>query len=672
MKLRGQLLLVALLVIALPVSGLWFVRQTQQLLASGHEQAQLDTLAALATTLGTDSWPEPEGPALYVHDVPRAIILDGHADDWRPWMDQSLSFGGGDHRVEFLGARHGRGTWFLFLVRDRRLVLNDPLAGPGDRIRLGFGAGDRTGEIELAPLAPGFIEARGQPQDWPRLQAWLQPRTDGWTLELYLPPGNAPDRLGFVISHVDDPVSRRVAAQSGTIRDAHPAPELMRLVARDRDIEQRLTQLTPLGVRVWATDAEGWVLAEADRRGDQANRGPASESAEVSWWRTLLFERVLRGRLREAELRPRQLGRLHGPEIDSALDGVPGFDWHGLKDRPGVQLSVALPVENDRQLKGALVMERDADALLLLTNRAVAQLAGTSLVALTVIALGLFGYAAWLSERIRRLRNAAETAVADDGRVVSSVPASTTTDEVGDLGRSLAELLARLQAQQDYLRTLADRLAHELRTPLAAIRSSLDNLEASRDPGQVAAYSQRAREGSERLNRIFQAMSQAARIEDSLADEPLTELDLNEFVRAYFDTISQVYENRQLVLEAPDHAVRVRASADLLAQLLDKLIDNAVDFSPVGGRIELKLTVAGDQARLSVENAGSRLPADTRTLFNSMVSLRDRRDQRPHLGMGLYVARLIAAHHHAALSADNGKLGARFNLSLPLAPAPAS
>ena len=106
-------------------------------------------------------------------------------------------------------------------------------------------------------------------------------------------------------------------------------------------------------------------------------------------------------------------------------------------------------------------------------------------------------------------------------------------------------------------------------------------------------------------------------------------------------------------------------AADLLAQMLDKLVENAADFASAGTAIRISL--AGD-ARLRVENQGPALPEAIRdSLFDSMVSQRTEHSAAtPHLGLGLYIARLIAEFHGGTLHAENlpGGSGVAFEVTL--------
>ena len=107
-----------------------------------------------------------------------------------------------------------------------------------------------------------------------------------------------------------------------------------------------------------------------------------------------------------------------------------------------------------------------------------------------------------------------------------------------------------------------------------------------------------------------------------------------------------------------------------MAQLLDKLVDNAVSFSAPGSRIDIELDDAGADVVLSVANRGPTLPATMREhLFDSLVSIRDSRDGRPHLGLGLHIVALIAKFHGGRVAADDlpDASGAVFRVRFPRA-----
>ena len=652
MKLRGQLLLITVLVVLIPVAGWQFVKTLEQSLRQAHEQALIDSATAIARTLASDHRERWTGPSegLYVHRLEGDIHLDGHDGEWERWLDQAsvLPSSSATLAVHLVLAERERGRLHLLLrAVDDALVFADPDHGPGDRIELVIGHNGQDHRILLAPMAPGWIEARDETGSV-RVQGNWQPRRDGWTLELQVADPPRPEHLGVSVHDVDDPDDRQVVGRVQT-------DGIQPLIRRQPALGDGLARLLPDNTRAWATTPAGWVLAQHDaRRGTGGPSGPAP----------VLFERLLGDRLPER-------ASLDSDTAHLSLPGSPeqaSAAWMSANRGAGVVVMASAPVEIDRQRVGQVILERSADELLVLANQAVLRLFGTSLVGLLLIALLLIGFAILLSERIRRLRNRAESAVLPDGRVVEPIEAPRAADEIGDLGRSMAELIERQYRHQHYLRTLADKLAHELRTPLATIRSSLDNLAQVDTTRDRERYRQRAEQGCNRLGTILQSMSQAARVEEALDSEHFEPVDLHRLLKDYVAGCEVTYPERQFIFEARSgRPFIVRGSADLLAQLLDKLVDNAVDFSHNGACIRLGLGRRGRQAILQVDNPGPAISeAVAETLFDSMVSCRPDGNDGVHLGLGLYIARLIVRHHGGDIRAAGLANGTRFEVSLPL------
>ncbi len=112
----------------------------------------------------------------------------------------------------------------------------------------------------------------------------------------------------------------------------------------------------------------------------------------------------------------------------------------------------------------------------MLQRNALVSLFNKTLLVFFVITLTLLIYATRLSLRLRRLSLDASEAIDEHGRVVGKITGSSASDEIGDLSRSYASMLDRLKEYNSYLESLAGKLSHELRTPMAVVQSSLDNL----------------------------------------------------------------------------------------------------------------------------------------------------------------------------------------------------
>jgi signal transduction histidine kinase len=247
----------------------------------------------------------------------------------------------------------------------------------------------------------------------------------------------------------------------------------------------------------------------------------------------------------------------------------------------------------------------------------------------------------------------------------AALPSALAVDEIGDLSRSFSSVLRQLGDYNAYLRSLASKLSHELRTPLAIVTSSLENLEHENLNAASAGYTARAREGADRLRRILSAMSEASRVEELMEHGDQESFDLRAVLQSTVAAYRDVYKDRKFEFDTSLAEAKVTGSPELLIQMLDKLVDNAVDFSASGDMIKLRLEAQGDKLLLAVTNPGPPLPEKMRTqLFDSMVSVRGGENTR-HLGLGLYVARLIAEGHGGSISAENVEGGVSFVIQLP-------
>jgi signal transduction histidine kinase len=167
-------------------------------------------------------------------------------------------------------------------------------------------------------------------------------------------------------------------------------------------------------------------------------------------------------------------------------------------------------------------------------------------------------------------------------------------------------------------------------------------------------------------------MAEATRLEASLVTQERERYDLVKVVRECVEGYRLAYAGQGFVFDAPDQPLVVSGSPDLAAQLVDKLVANAADFSVAGEPVAVTLAHAEGVVELTVTNKGPLLPAAmTGKLFESMVSMRQgSAGGEPHLGLGLYVARLIAEFHGGSIRAGNlpGGDGVTIRVILPEAP----
>lgn len=422
------------------------------------------------------------------------------------------------------------------------------------------------------------------------------------------------------------------------------------------EIAQIIDGLSRTTARIWVIDRSGVVLARAGTL-----KKPPPEAPHASWWSQArratigrLYALVLEQPTEDFSDDAATYGVPSGRDVEGALAGILTMDHRPTSDGRALIVSAAHPIWVGDQVKGAVIVEETGNAVLAERNRAFERLFNIVLAVLLVGSLALTLYASWLSSRIRRLRDDAERAIDDRGRMRQPLASSRAGDEIGDLSRSFGSVLGRLSEYASYQEKMASRLSHELRTPIAVVRSSLDNLKATTLPDEARVYMKRAQDGLARLTQILTRMTEAARLEQSLSDVERERFDLAPVVAGCVAGYRLAYPAADIAFEEPAGEVAIDGAPELIAQMLDKLVANAVEFAD-GGALEVKLERDEGTAKLSVANDGPPLPdAPPERLFESMVSVRAGSDTaEPHLGLGLYIVRLIAEFHGGQVRAEN-------------------
>lgn len=649
MRLRGKLLLVALSVLVLPWAGWQLLRLLGDVLREGEEQALRASAEAVARGLALRPAQLPAGgEALFAPALPRAPRLDGRDEDWAgPLSAYRLGADG----IEAGSLRLGQvdDTLYLFIrVRDDSRQRGDAhwrIVDRVDHVRMDLHGRQGVVGLRLANASSGPLIATAADGGTAPVQlrgVWLE-TTDGYAIEMALPQGYALRALALRVVDAGEDRPPSVHAVAGAADPARRWPVLTESPA----LAGSLAQLLPAATRAVLREPGGWRLATV---GTLAAGGLARDLPVWKRWlyRQMLFRSVVGDPPATMPLRD---------EDDGWSDGAHGDDpaaWYRGETSDDAVLSVTVPVTVAGETRAQLQLQQRSDALLRLADRAISGLLLLTLLALTAVVLGLVLFAGRLSARIRQLRDAVGNALDREGRV-RAFPVSRARDEIGDLSRSFAHLLGEIAAYTGYLRSLAGKLSHELNTPIAIVRTSLENLEADPHGLPAATYLERARGGIERLGALVRAMSEATRIEHAIAGAELETFDLRALVADCAEGYRPLLAPRELRLELLATPLRLHGAPELVAQALDKLIDNAIGFCPDDGWIRIGLAAEGDGARLSIANRGPLLPAAMRDkLFDSLVSLREKsRDGGVHLGFGLYVVKLVADLHRGRVEASD-------------------
>ena len=590
----------------------------------------------------------PVDDQLYVHTLQSAPTIDGYFDDWHI-DDRSLRvMRGAEGPVRFALGRHEQAVYLYVEVSDRSITYG------ADRVILASSNPPYLQEaISFAAEAPGRIVPYKRTEygfgPEATITAWWQDFPGGYRVEARIPSGQLATHLGIVVTNAagaDDDGTRSstfIGRFPGPTRQA--IPELTRVAAAQVQDDMRLV----------LTDADGWRIARAGALGSNGSQGGSRLARRLY---DLLLEKGDEAALAE----PDPLGREQQPYVGAALDGRETGAWFRSNQTGRAVVAVAAPVVAGGETVGAVVLQQGTDAILSLTNAGLARLIYVTLVTTLVVAGVLLGYATWLSRRIRALSVAAEDALENED-LDKALPSALADDEIGDLSRSFSWVLQQLGEYNEYLRSLASKLSHELRTPLAIVTSSLENLEHESLDDTSREYTARAREGAERLRKILSAMSEASRVEEVMKNVEPEQFDLRRMLESTASAYADAYADRTFTFACDTESTSVSGSPELLIQMLDKLVDNAVGFSADGDTIDIHLTQTDGELEIAVTNPGPPLPERLR-VFDSMVSMRSGKDSK-HLGLGLYVAKLIAEGHGGRIAADNVDGGVRFTVTVP-------
>jgi signal transduction histidine kinase len=657
MNLRRQLLLVSLLTLMLPWAGCEFIRETEIALRAGQQQMLAGTARAIASSLAQyrEEFPVrddafPVDDQLYVHELASRPEVDGYFDDWLLGESTLRTLRGRDGPIRLALGRHAQAVYLFVEVIDDRVVY------VADKVLLASSSPPYLDEmISFAAEAPGPIVSQKHTSygfaPEPTITAWWQDIPGGYRLEARIPSGQLGTHLGIAVINTGD--ANEEGIRSASYIGLYPGParqqvdELMRVSA---------VQVQP-DMRLLLTDADGWRVAQAGTLG-------LGDVREGSRFVRRIYDLLLEQGDEAALAEPDASGRERQPYVSAALDGRESGAWFRSPETGTAVVAVAAPVTAGGNVIGSVVLQQGTDAILSLTNEGLSRLIYLTLATTIVVAGVLLGYATWLSRRIRALSVAAEDALESED-LTRALPSALAGDEIGDLSRSFSWVLHQLGEYNEYLRSLASKLSHELRTPLAIVTSSLENLEHESLDETSRSYTARAREGADRLRNILNAMSEASRVEELMKNAEPERFDLRAAVEGTVAAYRDVYPQRQFSFAVDAADTFTTGSPELIVQLLDKLVDNAVDFSAEDDTIAVALAGDDDVLRLSVTNPGPRLPERMRSqLFDSMVSMRSGKDSK-HLGLGLYVARLIAEGHGGRIDADNVDGGVCFSVTLP-------
>ena len=272
------------------------------------------------------------------------------------------------------------------------------------------------------------------------------------------------------------------------------------------------------------------------------------------------------------------------------------------------------------------------------------------IVVVVLLMLAYLSYSLVLAWRIKNLNHAMQSVLDNSGHLNTQMPSHNSSDEIGQLSRGIESMLVEMREYTQYLKDLGSRLSHEMKTPLAVVQSSLDNLELDQNP----EFLFRAQTGTKRLRFILNQLSELSQLKYTLEQTPKQKFDVVELIHELVKSYQSFIPNIRTTIDPGP--IYIDGSPELLAQLVDKLLDNARDFISTNGYIIISVVSNKDNVRLSIFNTDSQLPKNELNIFDSLVSIRSKGSgESMHLGLGLYLVQLIVRYHNANIKAENSE-----------------
>jgi two-component system sensor histidine kinase CreC len=418
------------------------------------------------------------------------------------------------------------------------------------------------------------------------------------------------------------------------VPQAAPKLDLMRDYAR-RHIDVNINGVTKrrLDYRIYITDARGIVVYDSEGR---------DAGKDYSRWNDVYL--TLQGK--------------YGARSTRSVDG---------DDRSTV-MYVAAPIKDGERIVGVLTVAKPLSSVQAFVDRSQRTIMQRGAVLLVVSLLIGLAFAWWLARSLRLLMQYVSEVEAGHKAVLPALG----NNEIGTLGRALHAMRMRLEGKE-YAEQLMHTLAHELKSPIAAIQGSAELLSEDMPPAEFRHFLDNILSQNARQKQLIDKLLALVRVEQQQGLEAAEAVDTTALLRqAAADVAGRLQQQGlRLQLALPPVPPLLRGDALLLRQAVGNLLENAIDFAPAGSEIGLALQADGDAARIVVTDAGPGIPhyaADR--LFERFYSL-PRPGGGKSTGLGLPFVREVAALHGGAVSVANraghdGQGGCRAELRLPI------
>ena len=347
-------------------------------------------------------------------------------------------------------------------------------------------------------------------------------------------------------------------------------------------------------------------------------------------------------------------------------------------------IAASAPVMRNGAFDGAVVLRRDAADTAAMMRHDREQVLQFFLIAL-VVSIGLsFVLASTIANPLADLAMAAELGKRRDGRKTATgrvrIPDLTgRPDEIGDLSRAMRGMVSALYDRVEANEQFAADVAHEIKNPLASLRSAVGTLRMAKRPDQVQRLLDVVEHDVRRLDRLVSDTSNASRLDAELVKEQEEEFDLVKLLDNLCEHLGNEAREKgvEFIKLLPSDPILLTGLESRLAQVFVNLITNAISFCEEGDAVRIWARKRKDRVLIVVEDTGPGIPDNAlQKVFKRFYSERPVKQFGNHSGLGLAISKQIVEAHQGVIWAENIRLpdaapdspplGARFVVGLPL------
>lgn len=449
----------------------------------------------------------------------------------------------------------------------------------------------------------------------------------------------------------------------------------------------------PTGSRARIYNRDGALILDSDTfysRGEVLRYDlppPAAEEPDA----LTRFWQAVKTRMRQYDLPLyTEIGGANGlayPEVATALTGT-SVPIVRINDKGEMVVSVAVPIQRMRAVLGVLLLSTrggDIDNIVAAERWGIVRVslfaAAITIVLSVILANTIAGPVQRLSAAAERVRHSVKAR--------TEIPDFTDrTDEIGHLSGALRDMTNALYKRIDAIESFAADVAHELKNPLTSLRSASETLPLVKSEEAKHRLMEIIQHDVKRLDRLISDISDASRLDAELAREDARPVDMAELVRTTVSLFNDMHRGDkpevsfEIAYASGAHPYRVTGHDSRLSQVIVNLLDNALSFSPPGGKVTVASRRIGPEIQISVEDEGPGIPDENlERIFERFYTDRPQESFGQNSGLGLNISRQIVVAHGGRLYAENRPLpgaargmadpggcrsgGARFVIRLP-------